>query len=71
MVSLFGYGKTTSELSKRIKGCNIFDDKFSKTEEFNGNFLRPMSEFDPDKSTLEIVSPGIEPNHIVVKKQNI
>ncbi|MBR8461654.1 UDP-N-acetylmuramoyl-L-alanine--D-glutamate ligase [Campylobacter sp. faydin G-105] len=66
--SLFGYGTTTKAIAKS-GGWQIFDDKFSKssTDEF-GNILLPVSEFDPKKSYLEVTSPGISPNHELIKK---
>ncbi|MSN96464.1 UDP-N-acetylmuramoyl-L-alanine--D-glutamate ligase [Campylobacter sp. FMV-PI01] len=72
--SLFGYGKTTKAIAKSAKFgeiWSIYDDKFSETskDEF-GNLLLPISEFDANKSTLEIPSPGFPPNHILVKKAN-
>ncbi|MBR8463390.1 UDP-N-acetylmuramoyl-L-alanine--D-glutamate ligase [Campylobacter sp. faydin G-24] len=66
--SLFGYGTTTKAIAKS-GGWQIFDDKFSKSsaDEF-GNILLPVSEFDPKKSYLEVTSPGISPNHELIKK---
>jgi len=68
MKSLFGYGITTKALAKS-GGWHIYDDKFSsfKTDEY-GNLLLPSNEFDPDKSNLEITSPGISPNNPLIKK---
>ena len=71
MRSLFGYGITTKAISKE-GGWNIYDDNFKsiKQDEF-GNTLLPSSEFNPKNSTLEITSPGIPPNHPLIKKQII
>jgi UDP-N-acetylmuramoylalanine--D-glutamate ligase len=68
MKSLFGYGITTKSISKN-GGWNIFDDKFT-TPGFDkfGNKLLPSSYFDPEKSKLEIASPGIPPFHPLIKK---
>ena len=68
MRSLFGYGITTKAISKE-GGWNIYDDNFKsiKQDEF-GNTLLPSSEFNPKNSTLEITSPGIPPNHPLIKK---
>jgi len=70
MKSLFGYGITTKEISKE-GGWYIYDDNFKsvKKDEF-GNTLLPSNEFNPKNSTLEITSPGIPPNHPLIKKAN-
>lgn len=65
--SLFGYGKTTSSLSKS-GGWKIYDDKFKeKQKDEFGNLLLPVSEFDPNKSELEIPSPGFPRNHTLIQ----
>ncbi|QKF64118.1 UDP-N-acetylmuramoyl-L-alanine--D-glutamate ligase [Campylobacter corcagiensis] len=66
--SLFGYGVTTKALASSGE-WEIFDDKFSEIskDEF-GNLLKPVSEFDPLKSNLEIPSPGFPKDHTLVKK---
>lgn len=69
MISLFGYGKTTGALAKKLQNCLIFDDKFLETKEDEfGNKLLPPKLFDPQISHLEIPSPGFPPNHELVKK---
>ena len=69
MISLFGYGKTTGALAKKLQNCLIFDDKFFETKEDEcGNKLLPPKLFDPQISHLEIPSPGFPPNHELVKK---
>ena len=71
--SLFGYGKTTraiaENLGAKLGGFDIFDDQFKKQskDEF-GNFLLPVSEFNPLKSKLEIPSPGFPFTHELIKK---
>jgi len=66
--SLFGYGITAKEIAKE-GGWNIYDDKFEKIcFDKYGNKLLPSSFFDENKSTLEITSPGIPPNHPLIKK---
>ena len=68
MKSLFGYGITTKEIAKE-GGWHIFDDKFENISfDKYGNKLLPSSLFDPNKSKLEITSPGIPPNHNLIKK---
>jgi len=72
MKSLFGYGITTKEIAKE-GGWNIYDDSFKdiSTDEY-GNLLLPSSEFEPEKSTLEITSPGIPPNNpLILKARNL
>ncbi len=65
--SLFGYGNTTKALAKS-GGWDIFDDKFTcKTEDEFRNTLLPTNEFDPEKSSLEIPSPGFNPKHPLIK----
>ncbi len=66
--SLFGYGTTTKPIAKS-GGWNIYDDKFTSIsrDEF-GNNLLPSKEFDPEKSELEVTSPGILPSHELIKK---
>ena len=68
MRSLFGYGVTTKEIAKE-GGWHIFDDKFKEVSfDRYGNKLLPSSLFDETKSKLEITSPGIPPNHPLIKK---
>lgn len=69
MISLFGHGKTTKALAKKLKNCQIFDDRFltCKEDEY-GNKLLPPSFFDASKSDLEIPSPGFPPHHTLVKQ---
>lgn len=76
-ISIFGYGVTTKPivefLAKRGQKCVIFDDKFEtpSCDEFN-NPLLPSSAFEPQNSTLEILSPGIPPYHpLVLRAKNL
>ncbi len=66
--SLFGYGTTTKAIAKEGR-WSIYDDKFNKIsiDEF-GNTLYPSTHFDPEKSELEITSPGILPSNNLIKK---
>ncbi len=68
MKSLFGYGITTKAIAKK-GNWHIYDDNFKeiKKDKF-GNLLLPSNEFNPKNSTLEITSPGIPPNHPLIKK---
>jgi UDP-N-acetylmuramoylalanine--D-glutamate ligase len=66
-MTLFGYGKTTSAIAKCFGNCKIYDDKFETKEPFLSNELCPMDDFDPNQSTIEVVSPGISPEHKIVQ----
>lgn len=67
-ISLFGYGNTNKEVALRLGICDIFDDKFEKiTIDEYGNRLIPSHLFDPESSSLEIVTPGIPPSHPLVQ----
>lgn len=72
MRSLFGYGVTTKAIAKSAlwgQKWAIFDDKFTQEgkDEF-GNTLLPPSQFDPQISELEVLSPGFNPRHELVTK---
>ncbi|WP_104748104.1 UDP-N-acetylmuramoyl-L-alanine--D-glutamate ligase [Helicobacter cetorum] len=72
-ISLFGHAKTTLALARFFKKnhneVQFFDDKFTSSCKDNENFLcYPSSEFNPNTSELEIVSPGISFMHALVKK---
>jgi len=68
MRSLFGYGITTKAIAKE-GNWHIFDDSFKEISfDKYGNKLLPPSQFDPEKSRLEITSPGIPPSHPLIKK---
>ncbi len=69
--TLFGYGKTTKAIAKAFGPCIFYDDNIHKpfTDE-EGNRLKPSSEFNPKYSTLEIPSPGIPPEHLLIKRAN-
>ena len=74
--SLFGYGGTTRAIAKNFGkegGWDVYDDKFSEisSDEW-GNALLPPNLFIPEKSGLEIPSPGFPPSHELVKRaQNL
>ncbi|WP_456488152.1 UDP-N-acetylmuramoyl-L-alanine--D-glutamate ligase [Caminibacter pacificus] len=68
MKSLFGYGITTKEIAKS-GNWHIFDDNIKEVSfDKYGNKLLPSSLFKPEKSKLEITSPGIPPSHELIKK---
>jgi UDP-N-acetylmuramoylalanine--D-glutamate ligase len=68
-IACFGYGKTTRAIAKAYGPCTFFDDKVTKpfTDE-DGNFLKPVSEFDTRLFTHEIPSPGFPPSHPLIAK---
>ncbi|MCK9374366.1 MAG: UDP-N-acetylmuramoyl-L-alanine--D-glutamate ligase [Sulfuricurvum sp.] len=68
-IACFGYGKTTQAIAKRFGPCTFFDDKVTKpfTDE-EGNFLKPIQEFDTRLFTHEIPSPGFPPTHPLIQK---
>ena len=68
--TLFGYGLTTKAIAKKLGGgCTFFDDNVKEpyTDE-NGNKLFPSHLFDPEKSTLEVTTPSLKPNHPLIQK---
>lgn len=71
--SLFGYGKTTKAIAQtlahKMGNFAIYDDKFKEKscDEF-GNWLLPVSAFEPENSELEIPSPGFPPTHKLIKQ---
>ena len=71
MLSMFGYGKVAKAIVSTYKAgeWEIFDDAFTNIskDEF-GNKLLPSSEFNPSKSTCEVVSPGIKPTNNLCQK---
>ncbi len=68
MKSLFGYGITTKEIAKE-GGWHIFDDSFKEISfDRYSNKLLPSSLFEPEKSYLEITSPGIPPSNPLIRK---
>lgn len=69
-LTLFGYGITTKAIAKRFGNCTIYDDSFSgfAIDKNSGNEFCEVQMFDPDKSKLEITSPGIPPSHTLIKK---
>lgn len=69
MISLFGNGKTTKAIAKKLGHCQIFDDTFTcKEEDAFGNLLLPPCEFDSITSDVQIPSPGFPPQHPLVQK---
>ncbi|MGE4472589.1 MAG: UDP-N-acetylmuramoyl-L-alanine--D-glutamate ligase, partial [Sulfuricurvum sp.] len=68
-IACFGYGKTTRAIAKAFGPCTFFDDKITvpSTDE-EGNFLKPVTEFDTRLFTHEIPSPGFPPSHTLIQQ---
>ncbi len=67
-ISCFGYGITTKAIAKKFGACIFYDDNVSRPfKDKYGNHLKPVSEFNPKYSSLEIPSPGIPPYHQLIK----
>jgi UDP-N-acetylmuramoylalanine--D-glutamate ligase len=68
-LSLFGYGITTKAIAKHYGPANFYDDKVTKPFKDEGNnWLYPSQEFDPKYSSLEVPSPGIPPQHGLIRQ---
>jgi len=72
-ISLFGYGKTTRALAKKLGPCTFYDDNVSKPhKDSEGNMLRPSCEFEANYSDCEIPSPGMAPSHpLILQAKNL
>jgi len=69
-LSFFGYGKTTRAIARLFGGgFDFYDDNtaesFTDTE---GNRIHPSREYDPQKSSMEILTPGIRPDSPLLKR---
>ena len=67
-MTLFGSGKTTKALAKRFQNAIFFEDTKERYYDEDGFLHLPSSKFDPQKSALEIPSPGIPPSHPLIQK---
>ena len=72
-VSLFGYGKTTKAIAKKLPHAVFYDDKVGEPYRDEDGFeVRPAAMFDPELSDLEITSPGIPPyNPLILQAKNL
>ncbi|WP_201352470.1 Mur ligase family protein [Hydrogenimonas urashimensis] len=69
IVSLFGYGKTTRAIAEKLGPCDFYDDHVTVPhKDDKGNRLLPPSLFDPEKSDVEIPSPGFPPTHPLIRE---
>lgn len=67
-IACFGYGKTTRAIARAFGPCTFFDDKVTEpSTDDEGNFLKPVSEFDTRLFTHEIPSPGFPPSHPLIQ----
>ena len=70
-ISILGYGVTTKPIVAFLnalgKACAIYDDKGKNVDSSGGgdveNILLDSRKFCPESSVLEILSPGIPPDH--------
>jgi len=70
-ITLFGYGVTTKAIAKKFGPFTFYDDKVHKPfTDDDGNSIRPTGDFDPRYSDLEIPSPGMPPQHPLIKNAN-
>lgn len=68
-IACFGYGKTTRAIAKHFGPCTFFDDKITvPSVDEEGNFLKPVQEFDSRLFTHEIPSPGFPPSHTLIRQ---
>ena len=71
-LALFGYGKTTKAIAKKLGGaCNFFDDNTNEIyHDSQKNTICPSSNFDPKNFDIEIATPSLYPNNPLVQKSN-
>lgn len=67
--TLFGYGLTTKAIAKKLGGgCTFFDDNVKEAfKDEEGNHILPSVLFNPDKSKLEVTTPSLKPNHLLIQ----
>ena len=68
MLTLFGSGKTTQALAKKVGNAVFFEDITESYMDERGFWHHPAHLFDPTRSSLEIPSPGIPPSHLLIQK---
>ncbi len=68
-LTLFGYGITTRAIARHYGPARFYDDKVTKPfKDEESNWLYPSHEFDPKYSSLEIPSPGMPPQHPLIRQ---
>ena len=72
-ITLFGYGLTTKAIAKHYGPATFFDDNVTKPFRDDAeNALKPSAEFNAKYSRLEVPSPGIPPQHPLIRQaQNL
>ncbi len=68
MITLFGSGRTTTAIAKRFKEAIFFEDIPKPFKDEAGFWHLPSERFDPDRSAIEIPSPGIPPSHSLIRR---
>ncbi len=70
-MTLFGYGKTTKALARKVGSAKFYDDNVNKpfTDE-EGFKVYPSHMFEAKYSHIEIPSPGLPPHHPLIQKAN-
>ena len=68
-LALFGYGKTTKAIAELLgNGCIFFDDNKKVLEvDEKGNKIYPSNTFSPENFNIEVATPSITPNNLLVK----
>ena len=68
-ITLFGYGLTTKAIAKHYGPSTFYDDNVTKPfKDDDQNALKPSAEFNPKYSRLEVPSPGMPPQHPLIKQ---
>ncbi len=68
MLALFGSGKTTKAIAKKLKKAIFFEDIERPFVDKEGFLHNPSEDFDPNDFSLAIPSPGIPPTHPLIQK---
>jgi len=72
--NLFGYGLTTKAIAKSLGGGCIFYDDNCKDSYIDDqdNTINPSSLFDPATSLLEVTTPSLKPQNLLIQRaQNL
>ncbi len=69
-LALFGYGKTTKAIAKKLgDGCIFFDDNTKEHyTDKAGNNIYPSSDFNADNFDLEVATPSLYPSNQLIEK---
>jgi len=68
--NLFGYGVTTKAIANKLgNGCIFYDDRCEETYTDDlGNTIHPSRLFDEKESRLEVTTPSLKPNNLLIQK---